>query len=338
VKNKVFLLIVIFSVLTRFILLFINNHNPSFLSFHFLQDNYINYAQSLQNHSLGYLNNINARLFPGYPLLMLSITTIFSISLVSSGLIINFLSLILSIIIFWQLTKSKVSTVLFSLIPPIWFIAPLKIATEPLTVFLLLLSIYLFFKKNYFLTGIVLGLSSGTRLISICLFLALIIFSYAKNKKTFLQILVSFSITFSLFFIYNFFIFNDLFYQFKLYPKIGGSAGSSIAFIQIINDILRSIDWHQYRILFSGIVHILFSLTATYILFRYRNKSSLIKICFLWSLISLIFIFSYGPNPLIEEFRRFIIPFLPALILGIMAPIKIYKKNFIKILKYVKKI
>jgi hypothetical protein len=50
---------------------------------------------------------------------------------------------------------------------------------------------------------------------------------------------------------------------------------------------------------------------------------------------SLLFIFSFGPNPLLEEFRRFLIPVIPAIILGITAPKDFYLK-LLKKLPYVK--
>jgi hypothetical protein len=122
-----------------------------------------------------------------------------------------------------------------------------------------------------------------------------------------------------------------------LYPKVGGTAGSSIAIIQIFKDILRSINWQQYRILFSGSFYILFSILGTYLLYKYKNIKPIYNVCFLWSLFSLVFILSYGPNPLLEEFRRFIIPFVPSLIIGIMIPIQKYKKVLTGIFAYVKK-
>jgi Gpi18-like mannosyltransferase len=322
VKNKVFIFLIILSFAIRFVLLYINNIEPKILNINFLQDNYFYYAHALDSNTLSIDNNPDSRFFPWYPTLILFLSKVFFIPFSYSGLIINFLSLIGSVLIFWKLSKDRLATLLFCFIPTIWFIAPIKIATESLTVFLLLISLYLYHRKRLLLTGVVLGLASGVRPISVCLLISLIIV-LLKNKNIF-KIIKGFLASFALIFIYNFFVFKDLFYQFKIYPKIGGASGSSLGFIQIFNDIFRALDWHQYRILTSGLIYILSSFIITYFLYKFRKKKEIYKISFYWSFFSLLFIFSFGPNPLLEEFRRFIIPFLPALILGLVEIVKKY--------------
>ena len=322
IRGKSLIPIIALCLAIRTTAFFINLNNPYFNIF---QDNYLAYAQELISGKLNAPNNMDSRLFPGYPLLIVAISSLTSIQLIVSGLIVSVSSSILSILLLNIISKNKVAVILFSIFPPVWIMSSVKIATEPLTVFLLLISLYLFLKKKYFLAGLIVGAATSVRLISICLLAAFAITLARKNKNKILSLISGFAIPLFLFVIYNLVIFGNIFYQILLYPKIGGASGSSIGILQLIYDIPRSLDWHQYRIFLSGFSYIALCVISSFILFKYQNKSDIFKISFYWALFSLVFILSYGPSPLLEEFPRFLVPFMPALIIGITAPFKKYE-------------
>lgn len=328
-RGKSLIFIIALSFVVRILVLIISLNNPHF---YILQDNYIGYAQDLINDKLNTTGNVDSRLFPGYPIAMLAVFSIFSLPLIISGILISILSSILSILLLNNISKKKVAVFLFSIFPPVWILSSIKIATEPLTVLLLLISLSLFLKKKYFLAGLTLGISTGVRLISICLLAAFVITLLGTNKNKILSLVSGFISTLSLLIIYNKIVFDNIFYQFFLYPKIGGASGSSIGIFQLIKDVPRALDWHQYRILLSGSFYIALFIVSILILFKYKNINQIFKICFYWLLLSLIFILAYGPSPLLEEFARFTIPCMPAIIIGITIPIELYIRK-IKLLK-----
>ena len=334
--NKLFLAIIILGILIRLYFVFGNVTRTDYLTTPLSQDNYMGYTKNLENGALNNPQNSETRFFPWYPVSMLLINKTTLLPLAYAGLLINFVSLLTSIIIFWKLTKDRLSTAIFSFFPPVWFFSPIKIATEPLTLFLLLLSLFFYLKKKYLITGLLLGLSTGVRLISVGLFFALLIFSIKNIKTKIIPLGVGYLLTFSLLILYNLIIFKNVFYQIMLYPKIGGASGSSLSIIQVFADIMRTISWHQYRILASGLLYIAVAFISAFLLFKYRNKKIVYKVSFLWLIFSLLFIFSFGPNPFLEEFRRFLIPALPAVILGLTAPKELYLK-FLKKIYYAKK-
>jgi hypothetical protein len=322
--GKSIVYIIVLCLVIRIFAFVINYHNPHF---NILQDNYVGYCQDLITGKLNVADNADSRLFPGYPILMIAVSSMTFMPLIESGLFISILSSILSILLFNRLIKNKIAVLLFSVFPPVWILSSVKIATEPLTVLLLLISVFLFLKKKYYLSGLILGLSTGVRLISICLLLSFIITLFKTNINKILFVVFGFISTISIFVIYNQIVFGNIIYQFLLYPKIGGASGSSIGIIQLINDIPRSLDWHQYRILLSGFFYIALTIIAIFIIFKYKDKNLVFKISFYWLLFSLIFILAYGPAPLLEEFSRFLIPCMPAIIIGITAPAEFYKSK-----------
>jgi|WetSurMetagenome_2_1015567.scaffolds.fasta_scaffold52695_2 Gpi18-like mannosyltransferase len=321
-RGKSLILLITLCLIIRIITLVISLNNPHFA---IIQDNYLDYSKEVINGTINNINNVNSRLLPGYPLLILTVSFLTSMPPIVSGLFISIVSSILCVTIFNNIFKNKIAVMLYSLFPPVWILSSVKIATEPLTAMLLLFSIFLFLKKKYFLAGLVTGFATGVRFISVCLLAAFIVTLIRKHKRKILPLFSGFAIPIFLFLIYNLIVFGNIFHQILLYPRIGGASGSSIGILQLISDFPRSLDWHQYRIFLSGSFYIVFSIIGCLFLYKYRNNSDVFKISFYWLLFSLIFILSYGPSPLLEEFSRFIIPCLPAIIIGITAPFKKYE-------------
>lgn len=307
------------AILLSFVLrlIFISNHlqDPFYA---IQQDGYADYVAVLKG---GGVNNnefslAETRLFPGYPILIFLAAPIFRSEIIA-GLAINFISSALAIFLFWKIVKNTFLTSIFSFFPPVWFFQSTKISTEPVIVLLLLLSVFVYLRKKYLITGLLLGFSFDIRLISICLLFTLLLISFnLRFYKSLILMLLGFFPIFLALFVYNFFIFGHegLFRQFQVYYTINTV---NVGAVQILKDIFRTIDWKQYRILVSGLFYLTINLLALFQLFRYKNSSLIYKISFYWMGFSLLFILTLGPTPLLEEFSRFSVPFVSALVLGV---------------------
>lgn len=309
--NKL-LLILAFAILLRIIFVIFNLHNPSF---DFQQEHYTQYIAALKSNSINSMGfpETEKRLFPGYIILILGLSLIINSTIVS-GIVISIIAFILSYILVWKIFKNLLTNFIFAFFPPVWVIQTTKSATEPITVLFLLSSLYFFLKKSYFLTGIFIGLALNIRLISITL-LFVFIFKLLKNKmhKESINLLIGFLLTSSILLMFNYMVFGqkNLFIQFV---NIKGNYGTqTLGIIQIVKDIYRTIDWHQYRILFSGLFYLIINIFGLFLLFKFRKLSNLYDICFYWFLFSLIFIFTFSPFTLIENFGRYTAPLLAPL-------------------------
>lgn len=318
-KNKSFLFsILVIAFVVRLLYLNVNLLNNQRGIRSIQQDNYVNYAKAIRENTLNSPSFLrtDTRLFPGYPIAINSLTFIISSEIVS-GIIISIVSSLFSIWIFWLITKDKLSTSIFTIFPPVWITQSTKIANEPLVTFLMLLSIFMYFKKKYIFTGITLGLAVNVRLIAICLLPAFLLTSLSANKRTTsIRILIGFTSSALLLLPYNYFYFGkeNIFLQFIIYPQVGIGA---IGILQLMQDLVRTLDWKQYRIFFSGVFYIFISMISTLSLFVIRKKSIHDFVFFYWLLFSLFFILLYGPTPILEDFSRFTVPVSPAIVLGI---------------------
>ncbi|MFH1187078.1 MAG: hypothetical protein V1697_02805 [Candidatus Levyibacteriota bacterium] len=332
-KYKPILLIILVSVILRLIVFEVKTNNPSF---NLQQDNYLNYATALAQGSVknSNLSENDWRLFPGYPVMIIIVDYVINSKLIAA-LLINILVTIASIVIFWIITKKNIIfTALFSIFPPIWLYQSVKVSTEPVTLFLLLLSIFVFLKKKYYTVGLIIGMAFTVRLISISLLFALIFFMF--TKKEFLgirKIIITFLIGLVSFFLYNYLVFGQdlIFVQFIKYNSFETVV---IGTTQIIKDIFRVLDSGQYRIFFSGMFYLSINLFALIGLYFSRHKSVFHMISLYWFVFSLLFIFSLSPDKLLEEFSRFTVPFVPALTIGIVEIVNKFIPK-VKLNKYV---
>jgi len=330
--NKKLIIILLLAIGIRLLLILINSHNPTFS---FEQEGYVFYINSLKS---GFINNINfgaynERLFPGYLLLILPFTYLLN-QIIAIGIVLNLIIFALSFYLIWKIFKNIFINALFAFFPPVWLMQSSKASSEPLTIFLLLSSFYLFLKKNYISTGIIIGLAFNVRIIAGCFLLAVcVILFFEKKYKEFSRVIVGFILTASLLIIYNFFVFgkDDLLIQFQNLDQNYGVV--RIGLVQIFYDLYRTLDWGQYRIFISGSIYLIINFFALFILFKFRQKDRIIKLCLYWILFSLIFVFSLSPFTLIENFSRYMLPALPAVCLAIY----LVFDNYIKLLLLPKK-
>jgi hypothetical protein len=310
-NQKKLVFIILAAYLLRFFLIYLNYHNSNFS---FAQESYIYYINALKSGLIftSDFSTFESRLFPGYILLIFPFTFIFDKPIVI-GSIINLILFGFSFLLIWKIFKNILTNLIFAFFPPIWVVQSTKASTEPLTVTLLLFSLFLFIKKWYLSVGLVLGLLFSVRTIAICMLPALIIPLISKRKfSEIIKIIVGFFMTASLLFAYNYLIFgvDGIFIQFNNLDQNYGVV--RIGFIQIIDDIFRTIDWGQYRILISGLLYVTVNLVTLIVLFKFRNISDINKILFYWILLSLLFVFSLSPFTLIENFGRYMVPIAPA--------------------------
>lgn len=324
--NKMLLLILASSLLLRVSLIFVYSNDPTFS---YLQENYDLYITGLKD---GVIDDpdfsvYETRMFPGYVLFLLPFTFIIN-NIIQIGIFLNVIIFIISFYLIWKLFRNVFINFLFSFFPPIWIAQSTKASSEPLTVMLLLTSLLFFVNKYYFLTGLIIGIAFNVRIISACLFIAIfIVLIFERKINESLKLLLGFIITASLLITYNYLIFgnNNLLIQFTNLDQNYGVV--TIGFIQIFKDILRTIDWGQYKILFSGIFYLILNVGSILILFKFRNTSLIAKICFYWALFSLIFVFLLSPFTLIENFGRYALPIIPAVCLAINLFVKMLDDN-----------
>lgn len=312
-------LILLIALLIRFIFAYAHFHDSEYS---IQQDGYADYAVAMKK---GILDNENiytaveTRLFPGYPFLIFLLSYVLKSEIIS-GLFISITASILSVYLIWRLTKKIGLFFIFAFFPPRWIEQSTKVATEPVTVFLLLFSIFLYKRNLFLLTGILIGLSLNVRLISICLLIVFLILLLKKKQLNQISNMVfGFVISGGLLFIFNYFIFgqNELFRQFSVTHS---SYNITIGLFQIIRDLSRAIDWQQYRILISGLFYLFINIASLFFLFRVRGQSLLNEIMLYWMGLSLMFVFLLGPVPMLEEFGRFTTPFVPAMLYGLYIP------------------
>jgi hypothetical protein len=309
--------IIVFALMVRLAVSYFEFHNPGF---YIQQDSYANYATVLDNGTINntsFFPRYDTRLFPGYPVLIFLLAKIVS-SPFLAGYLISLVSSLIAIYLFWKLTKNTIFTIIFSLFPPIWVVQATKVATEPITVMLLLLAILLFRKNRFFLTGLILGFATDVRLISSCLFFAIFFLLLREGKwSNLIKVTIGFTILIFSLITYNYLLFggSEIFRQFSVYPV---TAQAKFGIIQVISDISRNLHNHGYRVLLSGSFYLIFSFWGLIRLYKHQKFSKTTQLFFYWVLFSLIFIFSYGPPQLFEDFRRFIVPIVPGLIYGIL--------------------
>ncbi len=309
-NQKKIYIILFLALILRFIVIYVNYHNPNF---EFQQESYSYYINSLKDGSITShdFSPVEKRLFPGYIMLILPFTNLIDNSVVI-GIVLNIFLFIVSFFLVWKIFKNVLTNLIFAFFPPVWIMQTSKASSEPLTVTLLLTSLLFFSKKLYLQTGLVIGFAFSVRTVSICLLLAFLIPLFFKKKyDEIIRIILGFLTTASILFMYNYLVFGktDLFTQFTNLDQNYGIV--RIGFIQMYQDIIRTIDWGQYRILFSGIFYMIINFFSLFILFKNRKKSNLINVCFYWMLFSLLFVFSLSPFTLIENFGRYTTPASP---------------------------
>jgi len=294
---KLFLILFI-AVCLRLLLIADQIQQPDF---QWQQDNYLGYAR-------GFYPDEDSRLFPGYPL-VLRITG----SSIMAGVAVNGFFALISILLFYRITQNLFLTFAFAVFPPIWVEQSVKVATEPMATCMLLAAFYLLQKKRTFTAGLISGLAVPVRLIALAFGAA----GLATTRSR--SFLAGFALGAATLPIFNFFRFGPtgILHQFTKNPEVGGAGGTAIGFWQIGQDLIRALDWGQYRIVASGSFYLVLSVLGLLGLIKTRHTGLTEKLAFFTLVFGFLFIFSLGPIPLLEEYSRFLVPLLPALFIGL---------------------
>lgn len=184
-----------------------------------------------------------------------------------------------------QIFNKKIALIsaLFLAFSPTFFIFSTKILTEIPSLFFILLSVYFFTNKKYFLTGLFAGIAFLTRFLELFLFFVIfIIFLLCFNKeKKFLKnlsyLLIGFLIIIVPYLIFNYFMYNNILYPFDLQLLLTKYTGFIFHqpfyfyFINLLKEnimilfaipalifIFKKINYEKFLILFSFLVFFIF--------------------------------------------------------------------------------
>ena len=287
------------------------------------QDNYLGYAKAF-SEGLKDLSYYDSRLYPGLPLSIFLLTKATNNFILSGYLMIIF-SFIGSYTLLNKITKSSLN-ILPLIFPPIMLDMATIIANEYITIFLVLLVVYLIYNNKYssasFVSGLIYWFRAAGSLVFFAFLLATLLFS-KKNVKP--KYLLYFFVPILMFVVFNnhFFGSPSPFYQLSTY-RIVSPYGNEIGFIQVFKDIIRTLKWGQIGILVSGLFYLIFYIAhLVRIYFEHRKKLNLKSMFLITSVVFMsMFIFSYSFVPYLENFARYLTPMIP------LFWILLYKKSY----------
>jgi hypothetical protein len=214
----------------------------------------------------------------------------------------------------WKMSNSIWPSLLAAIFPPAWIKVAAKAATEPIFMAFGLTGVYLFMKKRFFLTGLLIGISFIIRPIGLMLLLACLLM-IRKDLIGAVKMISGFGITASVLFIFNGMAFgwNNMPDQFMHTDRYGMRFGLG----QMISDIFRTISWGQFRTLFSGIFYVALTAIILIVLLKKAGKSFLDRLFLIWAGLSLLYILAISPSRLLDDFGRYTLAFLPATLFGL---------------------
>jgi len=273
------------------------------------QDNYLGYAASLPS-GLKNISFFDSRLFPGLPIIIFTLNLIINNNTIS-GYLAVFLAFIGSYSILYKLTGSKLSF-LPLIFPPVMLSQATLVATEIPTLFIILLTLYLFKKKQFALALFLSSFGFWIRAVAIVPGLVILVYLFIKSGKKALKYLPYFFLPLVLLMLFNshFFGLKDFFHQFFAYKAAGIN---TLGIIQVLADIPRSYRWGWYRIFVSGVCYFslsLFMLSKSVLEFK-KEREIFNRIVFIIFMASLAFIYSLNSVPFLENLGRFLAPTIP---------------------------
>lgn len=303
-------------LITAFILhlltsIFILNFHPERI----IQDNYHHYADAFIEGRLTSetFSDTDRRLFPLYPI-AISLVKPFFISSLYAGIALSIFFSLLALFVAKKVFQDTFFLWLMVFLPPIWLEQSSTVATEAFFIFLTLCALLLFRNKNMFFAGLLIGLAFITRPVALALLATcLLIVLQKKQLQEVTKITGGFFLGVMFLLLFNFIVFGEkeLLQQFQHTERYGELR---LGFIQIVQDFYRTLDWGEYRTFFSGLFYVVTNLFALIVLTIYRKTSDLAKVCFYWLLFTLLFILTFSPFKLLDDFGRYALAALPAYI------------------------
>ncbi|AKM79024.1 MAG: hypothetical protein UX85_C0003G0181 [Candidatus Beckwithbacteria bacterium GW2011_GWB1_47_15] len=265
------------------------------------QDNYVGYARGLIEG--GGIDQ--PWLFPGLAMLIAAAAkAVGSVVVAATGVAAISLAAIYALA--YLMTYDWLFAAMISLFPPIVFEQTSKVSTTGLVVAGWLGAYYLYSKRRGYWASLVTVLSALVRPVAVILGVAWLIDLGTKGKYK--EALIN-GLILGLFpmglWLFNRQVFGEgVFYQAKMYQTLGPVR---VGIVQFGRDILRAVDWGYWRILASGLTYLGLSLVLVGMIIKSRAEV-LIK---WWAGLTLVYVLAVGPEPLLEEFRRYIAVLFP---------------------------
>lgn len=316
-----FFYIVILAFILRVLIAYSIFNNPNVF---IQQDHYADYADALVQNTINTPNfsAYDTQLFPGYPLIIILFMTITSSS-IYAGLLISLISSMGAIYLMQKLFKDYRITALTAFFPPMWLEQAGEVSTEPIFVFICLLSILLSQRKRYLLAGILIGLSFIIKPVGICLF-GVIILKIAIKKQY--NALLMFSLGFILM-LGGILAFNILVFGqsgvLKQFISTSRYEGLRLGILQLPLDFYQVLfELKDYKFFLSGLFYVISNIASLVALYFNRNRNEISQIFFYWFLLTLLFIITISPSTLLGDFGRYALASFPAYILGIFFLLK----------------
>jgi hypothetical protein len=189
---------------------------------------------------------------------------------------------------------------------PIFFLTNAQLLSELPSTFFAILGVYLFIKKKYFISGLIMGIAFMTRFLQMYTLMILLVFIaiiYYKKEKQIIKNCISF-ISGSLIFTLPYLILNTILYKNPLYPFI------------IQGYLARYTGWMWWEPMsfyFTGLLKenylFIFALIGAIIIIKNRNKKQL-------AILSILALYAIFYSIIAHKEMRFLISLLPYLFLA----------------------
>jgi hypothetical protein len=276
------------------------------------QEQFITYTTPLVNGVFpnGVSKGLSAN-FLGLPLLMWAVNLVVG-NIWLAGYLITAFSLVIIYLFTVKLTKNPFWGFLVTIFPPIVFEQTSKMSTETVAIAISLVVYWLLSKKKYYWIAFLLGYGVILRPIMICPFIAILLIQLGRQKAfKIIKQLALFLIFPLLIVLFNSHYWGDPLYQLTVHVQL---AGAVPVVIQLVKDIYRAIKISEFKIFYSGVSYVIFSVWLLWITLKKRGDYLFRgdrRFVFLATALTFVFIYSVGPIPILEEIRRFLAVFFP---------------------------
>jgi hypothetical protein len=240
--------------------------------------------------------------FPLYPLLIKKTAIFFANNHLITGLFISNLSFIIGCILFYKLLKDQMNQQQAWLAIIALFLFPTSfyfqaVYTEGLFFFLVMASLYAFFRKNYFLSAIFSYFAALTRFVGVFLFVSYLFSFLAQEKKltfSFVAVLLGPILGLGTYMIYLWKVYGDPLLFFSSQPSFGAGRSTKIillpqVFYRYFKIFLQSeTSLAYYRaILESGVFVLIFTVCTVYLYKAWKRKDEFGIVSGMFSLLNI---------------------------------------------------
>jgi len=273
------------------------------------QDHYLEYATVLRTREIDTLPRLDQRLFPGMPVLLV-LGGYLTGNMVFAGYGIVFSSVVLSYAILYRLTRSDLAF-LSLVFPPVMLTAATLIGTEFPVLALVLGSLLAAKQKRWWWAGLLLGFGVWVRLIALVAGTGIVLFLLVRRRiREAFRVGMPLVLGLGSLLVFNHLVWGAWDVQWRLNPEYGRV---SWALVQLMEDIPRAIDWGWWRQVISGVGYLVLLVWISRQAYKNKSEDEWGKMLGWMAGLMLMFIFSLGPTPFLEEFPRFLVPVWPLL-------------------------